>query len=443
MTTAAPGTHHHPAQSRPLSGKPRATDFLIASKKCELASLERFLQMGQLVLSIGNLIHTLQRERGASNVFLGSNGQRFASELTGLIADSRERQQVFEQDLTAIRPMLLSHPANGRLLNGLAAALHGLETLDDFRRLIRQQAVPPEEAINGYIDRIHHLIAVVFEAAETVADPAIAGILVAMVNLIQGKEMAGQERATGSLGFSRGRFEHALSQRMTHLIEAQERHFDVFTRFADKDSVALWKQGNQADWLEQIRHLRGLACSVGRYKPLEPGLADQWFSLVSERIDHLKTVEDSLEHHFHRRCVERYSEARNALAHEETLMASLSARGQAPDPVLVICNDPTTTTDNPGYGTDGLGPLTGRSVFDLVQAQAERLEQLNEELQQAREALEDRRTLEKAVLLLMKHQQLSNDEAHKQLRKLAMDQGRKLSDVARSVIAMTDLISSR
>ena len=43
----------------------------------------------------------------------------------------------------------------------------------------------------------------------------------------------------------------------------------------------------------------------------------------------------------------------------------------------------------------------------------------------------------------MKHQQISNDEAHKQLRKLAMDQGRKLSDVARSVIAMTDLISSR
>lgn len=440
MKTATPAaTNHTPS----LSGKPRASDFLIASKKCELASLERFLQMGQLVLSIGNLIHTLQRERGASNVFLGSGGMRFSAELSTLVADSRERQQVFEQDLTAIRPMLLSHPANGRLLTGLAAALHGLETLDQIRDLVRRQAMTPVDAIQGYIDRIQHLISVVFEAAETVADPAIAGVLVAMVNLIQGKEMAGQERAAGSLGFSRGGFDQALSQHMVHLIDAQERHFEVFARFADRDSIALWKQGHEADWLEQICQLRGLACSVGRYKSLEPGLADRWFALVSARIDHLKTVEDCLEQHFHRRCVERYTEARNALVHEETLMASLGDQGQAPAPMLVICNEPAPASDNSCFRTEGLGPLTGRSLFDLVQAQAERLEQLNEELQQAKDALEDRRTLEKAVLLLMKHQQISNDEAHKQLRKLAMDQGRKLSDVARSVIAMTDLISSR
>ncbi|WP_339806037.1 nitrate- and nitrite sensing domain-containing protein [uncultured Marinobacter sp.] len=422
---------------------PKATDFLIASKKCELANLERFLQMGKLVLSIGNLIHTLQRERGASNVYLGSAGQRFSEELIQLTQETRDRQQVFEDDLEALYETLIASPASSRLLNSLAAALHGLDTLNPIRLRVRGQQIPATEAIDAYIERVGHLIAVVFEAAETVVDPTIAGILVAMVNLIQGKEMAGQERATGSLGFSRGQFDDALSQRITHLIDAQDRYFDVFTRFADADSVALWKHSSRAPYWEEIRHLRGLACSIGRYKPLDPALADQWFRLMTERIDHLKSVEDSLEEHFHRCCIERYTAARNALAHEETLAAGLDESGHAPEPVLLVCNDTSASGATRNYDNQGIGPRFGRSVFDLVQQQAQRLEQLNEELHAAREALEDRRTLEKAVLMLMKHQQISNDEAHKLLRKLAMDQGRKLTDVARSLLTMTDLLSAR
>ena len=66
---------------------------------------------------------------------------------------------------------------------------------------------------------------------------------------------------------------------------------------------------------------------------------------------------------------------------------------------------------------------------------------MSEELQSAKEALEDRRTQEKAVLLLMEHRDISNDEAHRLLRKLAMDQGKRLPDVARALIAMAGVLS--
>jgi AmiR/NasT family two-component response regulator len=65
---------------------------------------------------------------------------------------------------------------------------------------------------------------------------------------------------------------------------------------------------------------------------------------------------------------------------------------------------------------------------------------MTDELQRAKEALEDRKTQEKAVLLLMEHRKISNDEAHRLLRKLAMDQGRKLPEVARSLISMADVL---
>lgn len=419
--------------------RPRATDYLIASKRCELRNLERFLQMGKLVLSVGNLIHELQRERGASNVFLGSGGQRFSDELSEMVASSLRQQETFEHELMEIQCELTQDASSTSLLNSLAAALHGLESLPAIRQQVRRQSITAEEAIEAYVERIRHLLTVVFEAAETVVDPTIAGMMVAMVNLMQGKEMAGQERAAGSLGFSRGHFDDALSQRITHLIEAQERSFPVFERFADEEVVALWKQHNREDYFDDLKHLRGLACSVGRYKELDTDLADHWFNLMSRRIDELKKIEGVLEDHFHRRCIARYTEARNALTHEENLMESLDDSGHAPDPVLVVCS-----SDNHGetgqYRSDGVGQKLGRSVFDLVQQQSMRLDQLSDELRVAREALEDRRTLEKAVLLLMRHQQISDDEAHKQLRKVAMDQGRKLTDVARSVLEMTDLL---
>ncbi|PTB90559.1 response regulator receiver protein, partial [Marinobacter sp. B9-2] len=82
----------------------------------------------------------------------------------------------------------------------------------------------------------------------------------------------------------------------------------------------------------------------------------------------------------------------------------------------------------------------GRSIFDLVQEQTRRLQQMTDELQSAREALEDRKTQEKAVLLLMEHRRISNDEAHRVLRKLAMDKGRKLPEVARALVSMADVL---
>ncbi len=61
---------------------------------------------------------------------------------------------------------------------------------------------------------------------------------------------------------------------------------------------------------------------------------------------------------------------------------------------------------------------------------------MQEELTAARAALEDRKLQERAKALLMKHRKLTEDQAHKLLRQMAMDQGKRLTDIARSVVAM-------
>jgi hypothetical protein len=267
-------------------------------------------------------------------------------------------------------------------------------------------------------------------------------LLVAMVHLMNGKELCGQERAIGSAGFSKGSFDTALTQRMTHLVEAQERCFEVFLGYADEQSCWLLQSLRDHEREKEIEHLRQFVCSVGQYKPIDPELADRWFALMSERMDELKKVEESVENRFHGRCVERFAEARSSLAHREILIASLDQPESPGQPLLVLCEPDGSGESQSGevWRSDGIGQQSGRSIFDLVQEQSRQLQQMSEDLQSAKDALEERRTQEKAAILLMRHRNIDNDEAHRVLRKLAMDQGKRLPEVARALVSMADLL---
>ena len=79
-------------------------------------------------------------------------------------------------------------------------------------------------------------------------------------------------------------------------------------------------------------------------------------------------------------------------------------------------------------------------MMELLQFQARRLQEMGAELDAAKSALEERKVLERAKLILMKHRGLNEDEAYRALRQAAMNQSRRLTDVARSVIEMADIL---
>jgi hypothetical protein len=88
-----------------------------------------------------------------------------------------------------------------------------------------------------------------------------------------------------------------------------------------------------------------------------------------------------------------------------------------------------------------IGPQLERSVLDMVQEQARRLQAMGDELAAARATLSERKVVERAKGLLMAHRRLSEAEAHKMLRDTAMNQNRRLVDVAESVLAMSDFLA--
>ena len=82
-------------------------------------------------------------------------------------------------------------------------------------------------------------------------------------------------------------------------------------------------------------------------------------------------------------------------------------------------------------------------MLELVHDQARRLQAMGDELEAVRASLNERRIIERAKGLLMAHRQLSEAEAHKALRQMAMNQNRRLVDVAEAVLSMADVLPLR
>jgi response regulator NasT len=93
------------------------------------------------------------------------------------------------------------------------------------------------------------------------------------------------------------------------------------------------------------------------------------------------------------------------------------------------------------YVVDGLTPERLRPVLETSIARFQMMRQMRSELAETRRALEERKVIDRAKGLLMKARSIGEDEAYALLRKAAMDQGRRVADVAEALVTASGLLS--
>lgn len=93
------------------------------------------------------------------------------------------------------------------------------------------------------------------------------------------------------------------------------------------------------------------------------------------------------------------------------------------------------------YVVDGLQMNRIKPVLETAIARFQLMRKMQSELDAAKRALEDRKTLDRAKGILMRKRGLGEEEAYQLLRKTAMDQGRKVIDVAQALVTAADLLS--
>jgi two-component system, response regulator / RNA-binding antiterminator len=92
------------------------------------------------------------------------------------------------------------------------------------------------------------------------------------------------------------------------------------------------------------------------------------------------------------------------------------------------------------YVVDGLRKERVRAILDVTISRFHAFDRLQGELRAAKSALEDRKIIGQAKGILMKQRGCSEEEAYVLLRRTAMNQNRKIAELARSLVAAAALL---
>ncbi|MEP7454008.1 ANTAR domain-containing response regulator [Phyllobacterium sp. SB3] len=92
------------------------------------------------------------------------------------------------------------------------------------------------------------------------------------------------------------------------------------------------------------------------------------------------------------------------------------------------------------YIVDGLKKERVKPILDMAVSRFKAFSRLQQELAEAKGALEERKVVDRAKGILMKLRGMSEDEAYSLLRRTAMNEKKKIADIAQSVVTASVLL---
>lgn len=91
------------------------------------------------------------------------------------------------------------------------------------------------------------------------------------------------------------------------------------------------------------------------------------------------------------------------------------------------------------YVVDGLAKSRVKSILETMMVRHRAFARLREELEETRSELEQRKVVDRAKRLLMKEKSISEEQAYALLRKVAMNEKKKIAEIAQAVVTAAEL----
>ncbi|MFT5852729.1 MAG: methyl-accepting chemotaxis protein [Colwellia sp.] len=246
--------------------------------------LEEIQELITLTIANNALVHELQKERGATAVYIGSEGYRFSSEL-------KAQRTLTDKAHTDLNAKLNYFSSDNDKVNSIVSTIkHGLLKLEGIRARSEDFSIPFSEAIGYYTTQNNHMLSLtgffsVISPTETVSNA------IAYYVLLEAKERAGIECAVVSGGFANNMFTQADFQKFISLIALQTNYFEQFNIKASLAAVNAYKNTLNNDAVVEVNRMRKVAVSVGQNGPFYVGAAG-WFKNATTRINLLKDIEN-------------------------------------------------------------------------------------------------------------------------------------------------------
>ena len=264
----------------PLLGFLAFAGMYVAGKYQTLSEMNHTVIASSTAQEISNLVTALQRERGASGVFLGSKGTSMGDALKQFRLDSdkaTKQVQALSADATA----------------GLEQVLKDLTTISTLREQVDKLTINSGESGTRYTDLIKSLIGYTHSLEASVSAPQILRALGALNQFVEMKERAGRERALLGLAFAQNQINADLLSRLSRNLGEFSAYQDAFQRRAQTDFKRKLDEALQQPAAQAASSLqrKALETPLGEALGTKP---EEWFKQSTARIDLMLQVEKEL-----------------------------------------------------------------------------------------------------------------------------------------------------
>ena len=264
----------------PLLGFLVFAGIFVADKRETLSEMNRAVTATGTAQKLSDVVTTIQRERGASGVFLGSGGKTMQDELKVLRQETDRAVSAMHAQSTE---GLIAPDKMLRAIDGLAGLRQQVDTL----------AINNGESGTRFTDLIKNLIGFSYSLETSIEDPEILRGLSSLNQFVDMKERSGRERVLLGLAFNQNRFDAPLLSRFSRNMGEFSGYFEAFQRWAPavfKNKLdAVLQQPASVD-VARLQKL-GFDTPLGDPLNIKP---EDWFNLSTSRIDMMAQVEAEL-----------------------------------------------------------------------------------------------------------------------------------------------------
>ncbi|UYA58751.1 Methyl-accepting chemotaxis sensor/transducer protein [Pectobacterium sp. F1-1] len=252
------------------------------STENEMIRMEKLIALAR---DAGEFAHQLQRERGLSAGYFGSQGKNFGPELATQRQATDRAQQMLEQTTAN----LSQDELGAAVSEELGKIAQKVQQIGEHRRNVDSISISVTQALGYYSESVGYLLNIVGDMTHLVSDGGIAQRLAAYYNLLNVKEQAGLERAVLSNTFSANSFAAGMFERLNQMVGRGDAYTTAYNMFANADLRSAFEQALNNPAAQNTLQMRNKAlASPGGNFGIDAG---QWFNQQTVKIDELKKVE--------------------------------------------------------------------------------------------------------------------------------------------------------
>ena len=228
----------------------------VADKYQTLREMSQTTAASAEALEISQVITTLQRERGASGVFISSRGASMREELAAFRDDSDAAIGQMRSRVDQQTPLMIE-------------TLQALDALTELRAQVSALSLNGSESGTRYTAIINLLIDYTQALEANINDPELLRLLSGLNEFVEMKERAGRERALLGMAFAQNSVNVELLTRFSKNLGEFGVYLDAFERRAPAELKAELEQVMQAPVSQQVASLQRLAAETPIGEALE------------------------------------------------------------------------------------------------------------------------------------------------------------------------------